>query len=236
MARFDAVVFDWYATLAAPEGSDWWKTMFQLLDEAGAVLPDDALEAWVNPPTDHRSASVDEDAYRAYEQRQLERLLAASGLDQSVQRELAEVLLPLRDREEVGIFPDVAAFLAELRSEGIVVALCSNWSWDLERHLDAAGITELFDAIVCSAMVGYRKPHPAIFEVLRGRLEVPPERTAFVGDDWNADVEGAMAAGMTPFHLARSACSIETHGAVPCASDLAALRPHLLGSPAPHGS
>ena len=54
--------------------------------------------------------------------------------------------------------------LAGLRDQGLVVGLCSNWDWDLDRHLDHNGITGLLDFVVCSASAGYRKPHPAIFE------------------------------------------------------------------------
>jgi HAD superfamily hydrolase (TIGR01509 family) len=226
--RFDAVVFDWYATLASPDPDDWWPTIWERLEQAGAVVPDEARMTWTTPPIAHPDASLDEATYRRYEASLLAELLAASGLGpeqaEGIERELTE----LRDAERIGIYPDVEELLGELRDAGTVVALCSNWSWDLDRHLDANGITHRFDTIICSAIVGYRKPHPAIFELLLRELDLPADRVAFVGDDWAADIEGAAAAGLTTFHLAREQCTVTSHLDVPCASDLVELRSLLL--------
>ena len=43
-------------------------------------------------------------------------------------------------------------------------------------------------------MVG--KPAPAFFETVLATLDVPAERAAMVGDDVEADVSGALAAGL----------------------------------------
>lgn len=226
--RFDAVVFDWYATLGAPDVNDWWLEMWARIDAAGAVVPDEARAAWVTPPTDHTHASVDEATYRRYEEDRLSELLAASGLYEAAVGPLMRELMVLRDAEEVGVYPDVERLLTDLRDAGTVVALCSNWSWDLDRHLDANGIAPHFDTVVCSAVVGYRKPHRAIFEHLLDELDLPAQRVAFVGDDWEADIQGASALGMASFHLARERCAVVAHGDVPCPSGLDELRPHLL--------
>jgi putative hydrolase of the HAD superfamily len=55
-----------------------------------------------------------------------------------------------------------------------------------------------FDAILISGDVGYRKPHPLVFQLLVDRLGVAREEIAFVGDDAEADVEGAQTAGLRP--------------------------------------
>lgn len=226
--RFDAVVFDWYATLASPAGSDWWQRMFQMIEDAGGSIPDHAMSSWTTPEIEHPDHSTDEERYRDYEARLLLDLLEASGLSEATKHELAEKILPLRDAESIGIYPDVRALLSDLRSAGKVVALCSNWSWDLDRHLLFNEIDSLFDTVVCSAIVGYRKPHPEIFSALLSELDLPPEKVAFVGDDWIADIEGATAAGLVPFHLARSGCPVLNHDLAVCASDLDELRVHLL--------
>ena len=48
-----------------------------------------------------------------------------------------------------------------------------------------------------SSEVGWRKPHPAIFERALEALDVAPERAIFVGDKLSTDVAGASALGMT---------------------------------------
>lgn len=68
----------------------------------------------------------------------------------------------------------------------------------LARH----GIDRHFSAIVVSAEVGRRKPHPAIFAEALRRLDVPAAEALFVGDTHAEDVVGALAAGMDVAWLA----------------------------------
>jgi HAD superfamily hydrolase (TIGR01549 family) len=232
--RFDAVVFDWYATLGAPAENDWWLQMFSMIEEVGGVVPESARGGWTTPELEHPEASKDEAAYRSYEQAQLDRLLRASGLSQTARAELGPRIMELRDDEYIKVFPDVVELLEQLHADGTTLALCSNWSWDLSRHLAHNAVERYFDIIICSAIVGYRKPHPGIFDALLAELErVRPElqrsRIAFVGDDWDADVEGAASIGLTPIHLAREGCVVTKHSEVPCVTDLAELRQQLFG-------
>jgi putative hydrolase of the HAD superfamily len=62
--------------------------------------------------------------------------------------------------------------------------------------LDAAGVRELFAAIVVSDEVGWRKPRADIFEEAVRRTGVDPRRTLFVGDRADIDVAGAHGVGM----------------------------------------
>jgi putative hydrolase of the HAD superfamily len=232
--RFDAVVFDWYATLGAPAENDWWLRMFSMIEQAGGVVPQAARGGWTTPELEHLEASTDEATYRSYEEDQLYGLLEASGLSETARQELGPRIMELRDDEYIKVFPDVVELLEELRAQGTALALCSNWSWDLDRHLAHNAVDRYFDIVICSAVVGYRKPHPGIFDALLAELElVRPDlqrsRIAFVGDDWNADVEGAASIGLVPIHIAREGCLVGEHSEVPCVADLAELRQQLLG-------
>jgi FMN phosphatase YigB (HAD superfamily) len=62
--------------------------------------------------------------------------------------------------------------------------------------LETAGIAGLFDAIVVSDEIGWRKPAPAIFRVALERLGVGPPDALFVGDRADIDVAGARGIGM----------------------------------------
>jgi putative hydrolase of the HAD superfamily len=64
----------------------------------------------------------------------------------------------------------------------------------IRRH----GLSPYFDVILISGEVGYRKPHPRVFELLVGRLGVARAEIVFVGDDAVADVGGAQMAGLRP--------------------------------------
>jgi putative hydrolase of the HAD superfamily len=230
---FDVVVFDWYATLGAPAPDDWWNKMFSLIEAAGGVIPESAVGGWATPVLEHVQASVSEATYRSYEDAQLRELFDACGLSRKVQDELAPSVMELREIESIAVFPDVVGLLEELRAASVTLALCSNWSWDLTRHLEYNAITRYFDIVICSAMVGYRKPHPSIFEALLAELEplhpaLDRSRIAFVGDDWNADVQGASSTGLTPFHIARTGCTIDSHAQIPCVRDLREIGRYLL--------
>jgi FMN phosphatase YigB (HAD superfamily) len=62
--------------------------------------------------------------------------------------------------------------------------------------LERAGVAELFEAIVVSDAVGWRKPAPAIFEVALDRLGLSAAEALFVGDRADIDVLGAQRIGM----------------------------------------
>jgi FMN phosphatase YigB (HAD superfamily) len=62
--------------------------------------------------------------------------------------------------------------------------------------LDAAGVRDLFAAIVVSDQVGWRKPRPDIFHHALEAAGADPARTLFVGDKAELDVAGAQRVGM----------------------------------------
>lgn len=66
--------------------------------------------------------------------------------------------------------------------------------------LDHLNLSAYFDVLLVSGDLGYRKPHPQVFQTLIEALEVPPASIAFVGDDPRTDVEGSVSAGMQPVH------------------------------------
>jgi putative hydrolase of the HAD superfamily len=91
------------------------------------------------------------------------------------------------------------ALLEALRGRGLKVGLVSN-ALDppglLHRDLEQFGVAERLDTAVFSSEVGWRKPHPAIFERALGALDVEPAAALFVGDTLATDIAGAAALGM----------------------------------------
>ena len=59
--------------------------------------------------------------------------------------------------------------------------------------LDRLGVAHLFEAVVLSVDVGYRKPHPAIYRA------APAGPAIFVGDSYAADYAGPTAAGIPAY-------------------------------------
>lgn len=68
------------------------------------------------------------------------------------------------------------------------------------RHL---GMSPLVDALITSEEVGVLKPDPAIYQVALARLGAEAAQTVMVGDNWLADVGGALAVGIRPVWLNR---------------------------------
>lgn len=62
-------------------------------------------------------------------------------------------------------------------------------------------LCEHFETVIVSAEVGAHKPDPAMFE--RAKTAIDADRYVMVGDDYEADVQGARAAGFTPIHVER---------------------------------
>lgn len=70
--------------------------------------------------------------------------------------------------------------------------------------LDRAGINSFFDLILISEEVGYRKPHPAIFEAACQALRVAPANAIFIGDNPVIDIAGAKGVGMAAIWVNRT--------------------------------
>lgn len=90
--------------------------------------------------------------------------------------------------------------LAARRTLGIL----SNWpiAATIDRYVGAAGWTPHLRAVVISQRVGTIKPHPRIFAAALDALgEDDPSACLHVGDDWAADVVGAVRAGWRAAHL-----------------------------------
>jgi FMN phosphatase YigB (HAD superfamily) len=93
--------------------------------------------------------------------------------------------------------PHHATLLADL-ARRYRLAVVSNFDYSPTALgiLEDAGVAHLFDAVVVSDAVGWRKPAPAIFAEALRRLGVAPADALFVGDRADIDVAGAHAAGL----------------------------------------
>lgn len=95
--------------------------------------------------------------------------------------------------------PDMQAALAELHSTGVRLACVSNafmTAATLHRIMEERGLGRFLELTVSSCELGWRKPHPAIYNAALQRLGVAAAEAVFVGDRLDADVEGPAALGM----------------------------------------
>jgi putative hydrolase of the HAD superfamily len=79
----------------------------------------------------------------------------------------------------------------------------SNWDVSLHGVLEQTGLAPLIDAVVTSAEFGAAKPDPAIFAHALELAGARAKDAVHAGDDVEADVHGARAAGIEPVLVAR---------------------------------
>ncbi len=117
--------------------------------------------------------------------------------------------------------PGALALLHRLKPDYAIGVVTNNRTAEQEEKLAFLEMSGLVDALITSESVGVLKPDPAIYHVALERLGATPAETVMVGDNWVADVVGALAVGIRPVWLNR-------HGAArPLAQvpELASLEP-----------
>ena len=128
------------------------------------------------------------------------RLLAEEGIDVG-DEELGRFLEAEHDAWQPArlLASTTHALLESLRDRGLRLGLVSN-AIDppdlLHRDLEQLGVAQRLDTAVFSSEVGWRKPHPAIFERALDALGVAADAALFVGDTLATDIAGAAALGM----------------------------------------
>jgi putative hydrolase of the HAD superfamily len=101
------------------------------------------------------------------------------------------------------IYPDVEPTLAALAGRGLKLGVVSNWDDRLRPLLHSLGLARHFEIIVVSYEVGVSKPASAIFQEATERLGVAPCAILHVGDSFEVDVQGALAAGFKAVQIGR---------------------------------
>jgi putative hydrolase of the HAD superfamily len=204
-APLRAVLFDFYGTLA--HAVAWGDTHEQVFDRHG--LRFDAT-TWghnfvgeANDGDAHLEHSATRDAYVAWELDRMRRRARACGVGDDDLEALVADLHKAAKTYTLAPYDEVPGVLAELRARGLVLAICSNWDWDIERAVAQAGLEDAVDVVVTSARAGARKPHPRIFRHTLERCMVAPPEALFVGDTMHADVTGPVAYGMHALHVWR---------------------------------
>ncbi|MBK7328131.1 MAG: HAD-IA family hydrolase [Dehalococcoidia bacterium] len=93
--------------------------------------------------------------------------------------------------------PEMVGVVRHLRGRVKLGAITNNVARDEPSTTRTSGIDlpHLFEVIVESAIVGYRKPEPQIFRIACEQLSIEPHQAVFL-DDMGANLKGARALGM----------------------------------------
>lgn len=135
----------------------------------------------------------------------------------------ATVRAAMLEALDFSVFPDVVPALRALRERRVRLVVVSNWDCSLDEWLERAGIGQLVDGVVSSAVVGVAKPAPAVFEAGLELAGCSLAEALFVGDSLENDVEGAERAGIRGILVRRRGDLPEGVEAVRSLEELAAL-------------
>lgn len=182
---------------------DWRINEFgRVLASFGHPLPDELLRRVVTS-ADAEAAS----AQRAHGTQppspggQVTGILGALGITPSA--DLVTVLAIIHAHAVLRACPQLASgartALAALAGTGARVVLTSNTlstPGEVHRQLLAdLDLTGYFDDLLFSGDLGIAKPRPEVFAAVAARAGTTPDRIIHVGDDWDTDIRGALAAG-----------------------------------------
>jgi putative hydrolase of the HAD superfamily len=178
----------------------------EVLAERGYHLNDEAYERFYNDGIDgieHDEHSQSREHYLAWQRARTLAMLAETDVHPGEYEIILEKLRDGNASRVIEAYDESVEVLATLRAQGLRLVICSNWDWDLREAIEEAGLTGSFDAVISSAWVGARKPHPRIYAAALAEADVDAGEAWFVGDTWGPDVAGPTAAGIRAAYLRR---------------------------------
>jgi putative hydrolase of the HAD superfamily len=102
------------------------------------------------------------------------------------------------------LFPDVSETWEILERRQFIIGIASNFDKRLVALVRDLEPLRRASHVFCSSRIGISKPHLDFFRSVQSSLRLAPHEILLVGDDCQADVQGALAAGWRALLLDRS--------------------------------
>lgn len=205
MRNVQAVAFDLFNTLITVDMPSRWSSVDRMLDclrEQGVgVHADDFMPVYREVVREFISEAErlgKETHNGAWISAALQRLgIEMAPQDPRVERAVEAYFSAFVDNARE--LPGTAGMLSTLQHR-YRLGVVSNLTHGPAAHqiLEHLELTPYFEVVLVSGDLGYRKPHPQVFQSLVEALDLPPSSIAFVGDDPRTDVQGSFDAGMQP--------------------------------------
>ena len=124
-------------------------------------------------------------------------ILTALSLNAS-QNQLSDIKKMItRHENKKFLNSEIINLIISLKKKNFKIGLISNFTSNLRQRLSDQKIINLFDAIIISGEVGYRKPEPEIFHKLFESLGVKSNELVFI-DDSQKSLTNAKEVGYYP--------------------------------------
>ena len=210
-----AIIFDLGNTLMYPVAPDLWPEVIKCGNQA---LMDYLCERDILTDCDNFMLEFNQRLHQYYDARDkhmietstflvLKELLAEKGytdVPDSIIRDSLDAHYAVTQKNWQ-LEDDAIDCLKTLQEQNYNLALLSNAGdhRDVVQLAEKFELTPYFEFILTSAGCGYRKPHPAIFQLALDKINAKAEEVAMVGDTLNADVLGANQAGIYSIWITR---------------------------------
>lgn len=102
------------------------------------------------------------------------------------------------------IYPETITALKKWQQKGIELGVLSNFDTRLLTVLKILNISQYFQSVTISSLVGAAKPGKKVFQTALTAHRCLSENAWHVGDSWREDIEGALAAGLMAIEIDRS--------------------------------
>jgi putative hydrolase of the HAD superfamily len=103
------------------------------------------------------------------------------------------------------VYPGTEEILERLSKDHKRLAIVSNWDSRLFGLVSGLGLDRYFEFVLASAVVGFSKPSPKIFEEALRKMNVLPQEAVHIGDSLEDDIKGAANAGIRAVLIDRHA-------------------------------
>ena len=215
----DAVIFD------------LWKTLVPLTDETKRCAFESTAEAlgedtsFLLPHWNRTRVQRETMDLRRY----IHELGAALGRSWTA-AQVDDAIAARRSHHMVGFrhpFPDASVCLRTLRESKIPVGVISNGTTDIPDMITISPLSGFIDHVEVSGVFGAMKPDPSIYLAVVNALGASPDRTVYVGDGHDSELEGARNAGCRALLVDRGTPNfwdgdfVETLEAIPALIDSA---------------
>ena len=187
----------------------------RFLTEDGHDIDYDAFkDAYIAQARMQREETLADHREFDYPQR-IESTLRAIGFEHPQRRQLAQAAwsnyLSEWPRQSTP-YDETPALLSSIKGR-YRLGLVTNFpdGYTARKAFEKLGFDAMFDSLVISDEVGYRKPSPIIFERALMELGSAPDSTVMVGDTYEADIVGAKNMGMKAIFVDADGSQAEEH-------------------------
>lgn len=117
----------------------------------------------------------------------------------TLMRDFKEFSGPMKDWPRLEAVPGAAETLAALHPDwtlAIATNADASTEADIRSALRRVDLDQWLDKVYCFKSIGHKKPSPEFFSYILNDLHLAPEQVLMVGDNYTADVLGAVNFGL----------------------------------------